>query len=696
MTGTTEEGQAGLSAVPGNAVREPVRPSAVPLQTLTTFDCFDTVLTRAVGSPDSVGYVTGLRLHRTGVVDVDAGRFAAARVEAARLAWRRHGDRYTLRHIAAELAELLDLAPDTAPVLLEAELRTERELSREVPGIRQQIEAHRSGSAIGFLSDTPLPHELLEELLRRHELIVDGDRLWVSNELGAGKGRGNAFAAVVERLSAAPGTWKHLGDDARADVRNARLSGVRAVHLPAARLNRYEELLERDRSASGGLSSVMAGASRRTRLLLSADRPDIPAGCATVAAGVAGPVLAGYVLWCLRQAESAGCRRLYFVARDGEVLLDMARVLAQGLDVDLDLRYLHGSRKAWLLPRTAGERREYLQSVAGREERVTVQSTLSWFALPPERIEQPLRSAGFPPESWSDRLDPAGLDRLAELVEDPAVDEVLAREAAERRRAAGGYLAAAGLLDGEPFGIVEMTGRGTIGRFLTDVLGSLGGGPPALELYFGLESDVRDSVGRCLRAYMYDDSRGIGISRREDDLWVLLEAFTQARHGHVSHYAQRDGGYLPVGSDQVNESLLAWGLEHFRDGLDVFCRELASALPHVDVRGNVRRSTWEVLRTFWVSPTAAEVAAWRDYPLEGSAVAYPIGHGFSRRQVVGTVVSGRPRLRGRGTWPSATRQAAPTSLKLAMVALRLTASGLRRGTSLRRWAQRRRTVRRGV
>jgi glycosyltransferase involved in cell wall biosynthesis len=52
-------------------------------------------------------------------------------------------------------------------------------------------------------------------------------------------------------------------------------------------------------------------------------------------------VLVSYVLWVMRRAEAIGLRHLYCLSRDGHILLDIVRLLADKLSINLQLRYLH-------------------------------------------------------------------------------------------------------------------------------------------------------------------------------------------------------------------------------------------------------------------------------------------------------------------------------------------------------------------
>ena len=57
---------------------------------------------------------------------------------------------------------------------------------------------------------------------------------------------------------------------------------------------------------------------------------------------MAGPALAGYVLWVLERSFEMGLKRLYFISRDGEIMLEMAQRLLPAFwpDATMELRYL--------------------------------------------------------------------------------------------------------------------------------------------------------------------------------------------------------------------------------------------------------------------------------------------------------------------------------------------------------------------
>lgn len=918
---------------------------AAPVATIMTFDCFDTVITRAVGSPTAVGYVVAARLRAAGVCDVERGAYVAYRQQAERMAVKRLVDEATLTDVCAQLADLLGLPPGAAEDLARTEEDVELELSRPVPGGLLAVErARAAGHEVAFLSDTVLSSPMVGRLLDRSGVRQGGERLWVSNELGASKARGGAYAAVAKAVPSLPLVWRHVGDDDRADVLMARAAGVMPEHAPAGRLNRYERAWDSGAQASAGFSSLLAGAARRTRLLTGVEHPDgaparsttlagivaplaagyllwaleaarargcdvlevgsapgtaavalaealnegtgahvtvvaaggapsapggtvarlawgwsssvsggrsapgldlrwcspadvtglgyladgatglgpalvagttaesisrelaralpqvealasavagdgglgsvlttftrelagvmdlldtgadvrapawkavrravesgrpratkrdrvarrwrsvrqhagslttvtsrrllpsrtdsnlgatryedrlraaateqqvlpalladaslavradaspsLPVGLVEVSAGVVGPLLSGYVLWCLERAREAGCRRVCFVARDGEVLLRIAqRLVAASGEEGWDLRYLHGNRRAWLLPSLTGPTVEQVMAVASRGGATSVRSMLEWVSVEPEEIADALARAGQPVGTWDDALPVRRHRAVLAVLTDPAVAALVQARADEAAALAETYLRAQGLLEAEPFAIVEMEGHGNVGAMLSALLERLGARPPAVECYLAL-TKAEAAPGRNALGWVYDAGRATGAVDRGGEAYVATEMFTAGSHGSVIGYrAEPDGAVVPVLAARENARVLAWGLERYRALLDRYAEALGSLLADAGGTGgpsgtaDVQQVTWAVLRDFWEHPTRAEVRAWGGFPSPGER-ELAIADGFTTRQVLESVRRRKLSMRHPGTWPAGVRRRAPWHLRL--------------------------------
>ena len=318
----------------------------------------------------------------------------------------------------AELGRALDLESDVVEQLIAAECEVEARLLHAVPEAVELVrDARRAGATVAFLSDMYLPSAFVAEQLGRHGLLQDGDVLMISCETGTPKWTGAAFERVTADRGISLSDLSHTGDHERSDVIVPRRLGVQVRPFSAAAINRYEELLESQSAATEGLASSLAGASRLTRLALPVEDPDHVA-IRDVAAGVVAPAMVGFTLWVLRRAEQLGLRRLYFVARDGQILVDVARRLIARLGLDIECVYLFGSRLAWWLPSLASVDESELEWAFATHDRIDARTVTNRLNLSPEvsadllaRPDSATRILGscWSPSSWRGSVPPSSV-----------------------------------------------------------------------------------------------------------------------------------------------------------------------------------------------------------------------------------------------------------------------------------------------
>ena len=80
------------------------------------------------------------------------------------------------------------------------------------------------------------------------------------------------------------------------------------------------------------------------RMALMAVRTDSMKRLDQYAYAVFGPVLCGFVIWVLKEAQRRGIRTLYFLSRDGWMMAEAAKRLCGALGVRMEIRYLYCSR----------------------------------------------------------------------------------------------------------------------------------------------------------------------------------------------------------------------------------------------------------------------------------------------------------------------------------------------------------------
>ncbi len=392
--------------------------------------------------------------------------------------------------------------------------------------------ARKRGGTILFASDMYLPGEFIRELLIKHGLWQEGDRLYVSHEHGSAK-HGGLFPKICQELSLDPSQVEHIGDNLRSDVLVPRQFGIRARHFRDTEPSRYETAW----TAKGGKGGeAVADAIRATRLQFPEELNDRGQTVWQTAAGVAGPLFISYVLWLEKQARELGLKRLYFISRDGLIFKKIYDRLFEGKPGSPQSYYLYGSRQAWSGVRAARLHPEDIEWLTKPGTGLTLNQFARRCGLGVEKV--PNLPWSHPP-ARDGRLSG---DQLAELKiflqSGPLRDAILAAGRETRARAAA-YLRQEGLGEG-PYGLVDLGWFGNLQEYVTDLMAE---NAPAMGFYLDLRGMPRIEREGKARAFLKDPLfRGLDQATAVP----LLEILAGSNEGSVTGYRQEHGGWKPV------------------------------------------------------------------------------------------------------------------------------------------------------
>lgn len=464
---------------------------------IATFDIWETCLVRAYALPHHVFYEAARR-----VCGPDTGRgrwldLARARIEAeqvarkARQAGENEADpEVTFDEIYSELAEALgDQA--LAGSLRKTELSVERESVSAVQSVLCRVRTARNACGfVVFVSDMYLPADFLEALLREHSFFEDGDRLFVSADFRKAKYSGRLYQEVAKRLGVPIQSLHHFGNNPQSDGHAALRSGASAEVFNDWELNRYENQAVDAVSSKPLACSRLAGLLRATRLS-ARELPGINSDALGFISGVAAPLLVGYVGWLLDDARQRGLKRLYFLSRDGEILLQIARALEAERQDALECRYLYSSRRCWGFPATIDASDACFRWLRRyRQKPDSLLRKLGFTDAERAGLLAETHLAGNQEALWIDELD--GLWKT--ILSGENLETILERASAERSILLE-YFEQEGLFDGTQWAIVDigwnLHTHSALLRLVSQhtpscpvfgyYLGTLGGRPPAAE-----------------------------------------------------------------------------------------------------------------------------------------------------------------------------------------------------------------------
>jgi predicted HAD superfamily hydrolase len=580
-----------------------------------SFDIFETLVSRPFAPAHRLFLLVATVAERTHGLSIDPATFEAGRVLAEkRVRQRSDKAEATIEDIYRECRSILKLSKDDVDVLVSCETRLEIELCRPIQtGLGLLERARRQGHRVVFISDTYLPRSAVHKILVRNGCWKEGDRLYVSCEVGATKRSGELFRHVLETESICASQMVHVGNDARSDVKIPGRLGIGTEPFLQGNLTARENHLATAKHCDALLPGLLAGCSRLARLD-GVGKTAQHQRLREIAAHAAGPFLTGFVLWVLQTAKAKGLKRLYFISRDGFLLLKLAKALASSVDPSLELRYLYGSRQAWHFPASRGKGFERAYWLWEWTTSYSVATVLGRVGLTPEAVGTHLQGAGLPSEVWNCPMTRENEAKLKRVFSEPEFKNVLSGEAEKQRNLLVAYLRQEGLFSDVAYAIVDVGWKGNLQDSLGTILEEEGRRRPVSGFYVGLNyrGPLREKGER--KTYLFD--------LRDDPRWRLpipqlqscIETFCSANHGSTIGYRVQGGSIVPVLQRWQTQPLETWGLEELQTVATAYAAELARVLSWFNKITIDPLLAARSLAFTWSNPTLEEAECLGSFP----------------------------------------------------------------------------------
>lgn len=597
---------------------------------LLSLDVFDTCLMRDFISQESLWYVVGKEIARRlpGISSPRDFVRLRGRTEAD-VRNRASAEDITLADVYTTLALACGWDEEQRLQAVSIEEELESRCLRLNPAARDLL-AGAQGAPVAYLSDTPHRGAFIRSCLDENSLPAG--QVLSSGDLGLLKGTGSLFREALKQFGVTPSRFLHIGNNLRADGVGSGLAGVAFAPMMAANPTEYEVALDTASREAGGLfGAVLAGAGRDFRLAHSGPR-------ASVVAGVAGPVILAAAAWTLLSAQRDNIDTLYFAARDGEILLSVARLLQQelGLASEVECRYLYGSRKAWHLPALSLEfdldpaaalRRHLVRSL-----KETLRGLLGDLDIAAEEV------ASITDAAPDVRLGDTMAEVVDTLVNSPQFQSLALERAKRAYEATTGYLTQEKMFNGGRVGLVDIGWQGAASASLVAIASKQG---TDVSCYFagGLCGVGAKAAPRDSRAYLINTRTNDPELRRT--LVSLLETFCAGSGGSTLGYTMADGQYLPLLAPADGNAAMRWGLGDYQALVCSYtasvCRTLAKFewTPTLDEVEALRPYLVANLHTLWNYPTYDEAELWGSFPFESENRIDLLGRVITVGDVVG-------------------------------------------------------------
>ncbi|MDE4915353.1 rhamnan synthesis F family protein [Methylobacterium sp. 092160098-2] len=342
---------------------------------LVSFDLFDTLVSRPARRPDAV-----LKLveHR---IATEEGRpvplFAERRAAENRVRARRHhrGD-VNLSEIYAELAASGTIPRDVVARAHGLEKQIDLGALRPRPEVIAVLKAaHERGKRVVLMTDTYYEEADIRAILRGIGVADLFAEIYVSNAVGARKDRGDLWHHVEEAEAVPRARWLHVGDNEHSDIQAACDRRIPYLHVAHPAKILAQSGFQRDEGdlARTWPSDLVVGQAMlhlcRNPFLNRAAPPYLTLGSAReVGYVVFGPLMLLFMSWLMRHEALSRVERLYFLAREGDFLVKVYRLIRERYDLRHlpEGRYFHVSRQTAIGAALGTEFRPDLVTAAGR------------------------------------------------------------------------------------------------------------------------------------------------------------------------------------------------------------------------------------------------------------------------------------------------------------------------------------------
>ncbi|WP_225748967.1 hypothetical protein [Paraeggerthella sp. Marseille-Q4926] len=493
------------------------------------FDIFDTLVTRACGSPQSVFEYVEQRAVDEGLA---AWGFAAKRLDA---------EKESIEAVGAGKMRLEDIylrlergfSREVAKQLMDYELQAEIDFCIPVPsGIDLFNHCVQSCKLVVLASDMYLSKEAIEKILAN--CGIEGySKLYVSCEYGETKRNGSLFKLAMVDLNVQAGDITHLGDDLFSDYLSPRKLGLNATLLrfgkPISPLRVFVDRMARN-----------IFPSQKTKCFANRYETVNPSVCYKVGYSILGPILAKFCEWIHERKEDEGIDKLFFVARDGYLMKRFYEILYS----DEQCEYLLASRRSTTVPLLwLNEGLEGFVGTAGLGYEMQLSELLTRLGLDGDEAEELSLKYGFVP---SDRLrvdDLARNEKFASLFGDVA--PAVKKNSRLEFEAMGAYFKSA-FKGCRVVGFVDLGWRGSIQHALETAFVELGMDIAVKGFYLGVSPKSRWVDRQDMRGFLF--SKGKEERAASDEEWfnALVEAFFVAPHGSARRYRLDDSNRATI------------------------------------------------------------------------------------------------------------------------------------------------------
>lgn len=328
---------------------------------------------------------------------------------------------------------------------------------------------------------------------------------------------------------------------------------------------------------------------------------------------VGAPMIYLYVSWVLEEARKRQIKRLYFLARDGQIFYEIARIICKERNLDIECRYLYCSRIAWRVPQYFLLKEKCLDYICQRSMNLTIKKMLDRILFSEKEMQEACKYLDIEQLQLECSLDFAEVKALQYKMASSKPFMNMVYDISKREyECAKRYLEQEGMLDKEKKALVDTGWVGSMQQSLKMLVESITHEEYDIYgFYFGM---FRTPEIDKERYYPYYFSANGDLQRKASFNNNLLECMCGSDDGMTLCYREEHGRMQPVFSTSKNLNQEKWNI---KKNHDIVCKFTEYMLLNSQAEPIPKEAACKIIQKltnmFMVHPSTAEAELYGNY-----------------------------------------------------------------------------------
>ncbi len=483
-----------------------------------SFDIFDTLVNRCVGSPHGIFSVMEKVLCEK--YGEEYSGFSAKRIRAERRA---------LDAADKEEISLTDIYKHLIINRKDTVLQMEKDMEIELSAANIEMyqlyqECINRNKRVVLCSDMYLDMETIKKILEKNQYF-GYEQLYLSSDRNKRKSTGNLFKEMIQETGVLPEEILHIGDNLKTDYLRAKKEGIKAFH--------YIPVKRHEGNDTYPYNIFYGDMPKKFSKALYWKQ---------IGEYSLGNFLFGYVEWLTKELEAGQYDRVFFLSRDGFIMQKAMELMASKELINKS-SYLYASRRALIVPA--------LHLYEGYQERCgimfwkkhyTIKEFVGNFGLEYEEYQEKIEKIVSNPMRVYERDELFTNSELLQVYE--CLEQNIAENSIKEYELLIGYFKQEGFAG--KVAIVDSGWFGNLQNAIEKNIKEAGIQAEVHGYYIGIRESCRYFESQKMKAYLYFGKERMDNQINEIRATAVVEAFCSHNEGSAKCFKKENESFIPV------------------------------------------------------------------------------------------------------------------------------------------------------